>query len=52
MLDISFINAEDKMAGAVFFLAGSRIILYFLNLNFFRYFLICFKYLKFVLIIG
>ena len=31
---ISLINAEDSIAGAVFFFAGSRTILYFLTLFF------------------
>ena len=34
-MGISLIKEEAKIAGAVFFLAGSKIILYFLNLNFF-----------------
>ena len=40
---ISFIRADDNMAGAVFFLNGSKITLYFLILYFERYFFTKFK---------
>ena len=43
---------EDRRAGAVFFFAGSRTILYFLTLFFFKDFLTSFKYFKLVLIMG
>ena len=46
------IKAEDNIAGAVFFLAGSKTILYFFTLFFFSDCLTCFKYFKLVLIIG
>ena len=49
---ISFIIVDVKIAGAVFFFAGSKTILYFLIRLFSKCFLISFKYFKFVLIIG
>ena len=41
--DISLIKADANMAGAVFFLKGSKIILYFITLFLFKNFLTNFK---------
>ena len=48
----SFNNAVDKIAAAVFFLYGSKTILYFLILYLDKYFCTKLKYDKLVLIIG
>ena len=49
---MSFINAVLNIAGAVFLLAGSKTILNFLILCFFRCCLTCLKYFALVLMIG
>ena len=49
---ISLINAAARIAGAVFLLEGSKIILYLIVLVFYKYFLINVIYLELVLIIG
>ena len=49
---MSLIKAVLNIAGAVFFLEGSRTILYFLILCFFRCDLTCLRYFEFVLITG
>ena len=46
------IIADAKIAGAVFFFAGSKIILYFLILLFFKAFFTSVRYFELVLIIG
>ena len=48
----SLISADAKIAGAVFFFAGSKIILYFLILLFFKAFFTSLRYFELVLIIG
>ena len=49
---MSLINADARIAGAVFLFAGSKTILNSLILYFLRCFFTSFKYLRFVLIIG
>ena len=49
---MSCIINVDAIAGEVFFLSGSKIIQYFLNLYFNKYFLTKFKYNLLVVIIG
>ena len=51
-LSISFKVTDDKIAAAVFFLKGSKTIVYFLILYFDKNFLLNLRYFMFVLIIG